>query len=60
MGMPKLIIHDGCDYILAVRTAKRLISDDVKSIILVFENGMTFYAARNKSGTITVRQQVSA
>lgn len=51
-------LDDISDAILAMRTAKELIACEPqgsKDIICVFENKKTFYATRNKSGSITIR-----
>ena len=54
----KLIIHaDPEKFSLAVRAAKAL-EPGRKDTILVYEDGTTFYVLRNKSDSVTVRQEI--
>ncbi len=54
----KLIIYADPDYFIqAVRAAKNT-NKTTQGSILCFEDGSEFYVVRNKTGSITVRQQV--
>ena len=54
----KLIIHADPDKLsLAVRASQTLDAGR-KCTIIVYEDGSTFYVLRNKSDSITVRQEI--